>query len=73
METREVVILRELFKFSSYVQWTNKGRSWYANSGVRTYRTMALDAKGRVVLSGREFLRAEAEDSYPVTVYQVAE
>lgn len=60
-----------LFAFESQARWVNKAKSWYATCGVPTHRTLALDAKGRVCVSGREFMRATTEETYPIVVYEI--
>lgn len=62
---------RKLFEFTSEAQWANKARSWYGNCGVHLSRIVTIDAKGRIVVTGREFARATKDDSYPVSVYEI--
>ena len=66
----------ELFRFESKQQWVNKGKGWYESarlSGIPSHDTIALDARARVVRSGREFMRAEQDGAYPVIVYCLEE
>ena len=68
---RTVVLDRELFRFESYQRWVDKGKSWFVNCDVRSSRTLYLDAKGRVVLTGAEFMRAKDDDAYPIVAYDI--
>ena len=68
---RTITVGDPLFEFDSKQHWVNKGRSWYATCGYRLHEVIALDAIGRVVVSGKEFMRAEDEGTYPVTVYPI--
>lgn len=59
----------ELFRFETMQRWVSKGKSWYANCGARPVDTIAIDAAGRVVRYGAQFMRADREDTYPIVVY----
>ena len=61
----------EVFSFTSKQQWANKAHSWFKNSGLRPGEYIAIDAWGRVCTKGAEFMRAEEDDTYPVTVYRL--
>ena len=64
-------VKREMFRFESEIRWVNKAQSWFKNCGVPRHRYICTDAKGRVCVSGREFMRATAEDTYPIVVYEI--
>ena len=66
-----VKLKREMFSFSSKSQWVNKAASWFANCGVPKSRYLAIDTAGRVCVSGKEFMRAQDESTYPITVYEI--
>ena len=51
-------------EFTSYQQWVNKGASWLKSPEHR--RAMCIDALGRRVAIGADFMRARDEDSFPV-------
>lgn len=68
---RHVQVGPQVLEFTSFQQWVDKGKSWYANCGVRSHKLINLDAKGRVVVSGKEFMRARDDGSFPVTVYSI--
>lgn len=68
---RSVMLGAPLFSFDSLQQWVNKGRSWYATCGFGEYDIVTLDAIGRVVKKGAEFMRADREGTYPITVYPI--
>lgn len=50
--------------FDSYQQWVNKGASWLASPQYRG--AMCIDAKGRRVAMGADFMRARDENTFPV-------
>lgn len=66
-----VKVKRELFKFHSQQEWVNKGKSWYANCGVRQGFYLTVDAAGHVVHMGKCFMEATAQGLYPITVYEL--
>lgn len=64
-------VKREMFRFESEIRWVNKAQSWFKTCGVPRHRYICTDAKGRVCVSGREFMRATAEGTYPIVVYEI--
>lgn len=60
-----------MFEFSSFERWVNKAQSWFRNCGVRSDDTICLDSKGRVCLSGKQFMRARDDGSFPIKVYRL--
>lgn len=58
-----------LFAFHSKQQWINKAQGWF--SGLRKDSYIAIDAAGRICTMGKHFSRAEAESTYPITVYLI--
>ena len=60
-----------LFEFTTFGAWVGKAASWYRNAGVRIDNTIAVDAVGRVCVSGSEMMRARDEDTFPVRVYRI--
>ncbi len=66
-----VSLSRKMFEFKNELQWVNKARGWFESCGVPGHRHICLDAKGRVCVSGAEFMRATAEDTYPISVYEI--
>lgn len=60
-----------LLEFHSHTEWVNKATRWYRNCGVHSARTIAVDSVGRVCATGREFMRARDEGTFPVKVYEI--
>jgi len=69
MTTITVEIGEEMFRFTSEQQWVNKAQSWFASCGVMKGNFICIDASGRVCRSGREFMRATREGTYPIICY----
>ena len=64
-----VILGEELFSFSCFHQWVNKTHSWYRQHDANSNNSLAIDAKGRVCMRGKDFMRARDEESFPVKVY----
>ncbi len=71
MTERTLILGDELFSFSSEQDWINNAQSRYANCGVPKGYYITVDAAGRVCKIGKHFMRATAEETYPVTVYKM--
>lgn len=67
----KIKIKREMFRFNSKQEWINKAKRWFETSRVRKGNYICVDSIGRVVTCGAEFSRAEAEETYPVIVYEM--
>lgn len=69
-----VQALETMFAFESKQQWINKAQGWYGS--IPRYRRedfLTVDAVGRICTCGAHFSRAEADNTYPITVYRVNE
>lgn len=71
-ETHEVFCV-----FTSLAQWECKARSWLGgiSGGGTKYKSaekniVCIDSVGRLCKIGADFMRADAECTFPVTVYQ---
>ncbi len=66
----EITLGQKLFEFNSFEQWVNWARHLFGKAGLigGNYH-ICLDAKGRVCDSGKEFMRAQEDNSFPVAVY----
>lgn len=62
-----LVVGEELFEFRSYSQWVNKAASWF--SGCKPNECICIDSAGRICRTGKQFMRARDEDTFPVKVY----
>jgi hypothetical protein len=59
-----------LFEFASHAQWVNKASSWFRSYRVTGSDTICVDAKGRICRIGKQFMRAEKEQTYPIRVFE---
>lgn len=59
-----------LFEFATHAQWVNKASSWFRSYGVTGSDTLCVDAKGRICRIGKQFMRAEKEQTYPIRVFE---
>jgi hypothetical protein len=62
-----------MLEFSSFQQWVDHAASWFvrAKKEFCTNKYICLDNKGRVCMSGGEFMRADREGTFPVKVYSI--
>jgi hypothetical protein len=71
--------------FSSHIEWINKASSWLGRSKYcrddeldrrKEANVTCFDIKGRVAYSGKQFMEADKESTYPIRFFndaQVAE
>jgi hypothetical protein len=59
----------ELFRFESFADWRENARERFEATSVPSRDTVCIDAKGRTCARGEDFIRAEQEGSWPITVY----
>jgi len=64
-------VKEELFRFSDFDDWVNNAPERYVNGGIPPKYTVALDTGGRTCLSGKEFMTARDEGTFPVIVYSL--
>ncbi len=57
----------EVFEFSSYSQWVNKAASWFR--GFKPGECICIDKVGRICRTGKQFMRARDQDTFPIKVY----
>lgn len=59
------------FSFSSMGDWANQGQRIWRFHELRGDDAICVDRKGRVCRSGRDFVRAQQDDAYPINVYRL--
>jgi hypothetical protein len=67
----EIDLQKELFSFESEQDWINNAQGRYARCGVRRGEYITIDARGRILTKGAEFMRATRDEAYPVVVYDI--
>lgn len=60
----------QLFAFSSRREWINRGQRIWRVHRADSRNSICIDTKGRICTVGAHFMRAEADGSYPITVYR---
>lgn len=68
----QIEVESELFSFISQQDWVNKAQSRFRECGASSDNYICIDSVGRVCKKGKEFMRATAENTYPITVYKLA-
>jgi hypothetical protein len=60
----------ELFRFTDYEDWVNRAPGMFKKHRASSLDTICVDAKGRLCMKGKEFMRAKKENTYPIIVYR---
>jgi hypothetical protein len=73
MQTISISVGPELFTIPSFELWKYRAKEQFDGCGHHYRRTIAVDARGRVCATGREFMRARDSAAFPIRVYGIAE
>lgn len=65
-----VKVGEEAFRFNKFSDWINSAGSLFEIAELRGADALCVDAKGRVCLRGKEFMRARDDGSFPIVVYR---
>jgi hypothetical protein len=60
----------EVFSFSDFENWCDTARDKFAVAGLRGADSLCVDTQDRLCRSGKEFMRAQDDGSFPVRVYR---
>lgn len=66
----QVTLGEELFRFSQYSRWVNKAAGWFRRLEPGT-QYVCIDSKGRICQTGKQFIRADNEGTFPIVVYSI--
>lgn len=69
MPTITISIGPKLFEFTHFGQWVNKATMLFAQHGANSINAIAIDAKGRICSTGKDFRIAKETDAFPVSVF----
>lgn len=69
MPTITISIGPKLFEFAHFGQWINRATSLFAQHGANSTNAIAIDAKGRICSTGKDFRIARETDAFPVAVF----
>jgi hypothetical protein len=73
MQTISISVGPELFIIASFEVWKYRAKEMFEGCGHHPRRTVAVDSRGRVCVSYREFEFARDRGSFPIRVYGIAE
>lgn len=59
----------KLFEFTNFDNWCNTAKRKFKRAGISSGRSLCIDRQGRVCGWGEHFMKAQAEDAFPVSVY----
>ena len=60
----------EAFRFNKFSDWVNGAGSLFEIAELKDRDVLCVDARGRICLTGREFIRARDDNSFPIVVYR---
>ena len=66
----KVKVGAECFRFRTFSDWVNGAGSLFEIAKLRGEDVLCVDARGRICLSGKEFMRARDDGSFPIIVYR---
>ena len=64
-----VVVGEMLFEFSSFDCWVANASRWFTKSGFRGDDCICIDSINRICRTGKQFMRARDEGTFPIRVY----
>jgi hypothetical protein len=70
MQEITVTVGDEVFSFSDFENWCDTAKNKFMNAGLRGPDTLCMDTRGRLCKSGKEFMRARDDWSFPVRVFR---
>jgi hypothetical protein len=72
MDSNEITITvgPMLFQFDSFEHWVNHASTEFAKAAVAGHHCLCVDAKGRLLIMGKQFMRSRDDGSFPVKVYR---
>ena len=69
MQEVTIWVGNEVFEFADYDNWCDTAKVKFSRAGLRGDNAVCVDARGRICLSGKEFMRARDQGTWPVKVY----
>lgn len=71
MATRLTLTLGDLlFSFNSFDDWVNHAKQKFASAQVHDRDVLCIDGESRVCDTGKEFMRARDENTFPVRAFR---
>lgn len=68
--TLTVTVGEYLFEFRNFEHWVAKARSWFLIYRVRSDDCIGIDTEGRICPTGKQYMRARDEGTFPIRVYR---
>ena len=67
----KIILKREMFRFSCEQDWVNSAQYKFAECGVSKHNYICLDSDGNVCRCGKQFMKATANETYPIIAYEL--
>ena len=68
--TLTVTVGEYLFEFRSFEHWVAKASSWFRRHRARSDDCIGIDTAGRICPTGKQYMRASDEGTFPIRVYR---
>lgn len=68
--TLTVTVGEYLFEFRSFEHWVSKASGWFRSHRVRSDNCIGIDTAGRICPTGKQYMRARDEGTFPIRVYR---
>lgn len=68
--TLTVTVGEYLFEFRSFEHWVAKASGWFRSYRVRSDDCIGIDTAGRICPTGKQYMRARDEGTFPIRVYR---
>jgi hypothetical protein len=69
MQELKILVGDKVFEFFDFDDWCDTASKKFSNAGLSTANTICVDSLGRICLSGKEFMRARDEGTWPIKVF----
>jgi len=70
MHEIRVLVGDKVFEFTDFDNWCDTAKKKFENEGLLAANAVCVDSDGRICLSGKEFMRARDQGTWPVQVFK---
>lgn len=69
---KEITLGEKIFEFPTFNNWCNTAQRKFSSFfGHALTMTVCIDQKGRICTSGKQFMRARDDNSFPIEVFLI--
>ena len=67
----KIMVRGPVFSFPDFNNWCDTAKHKFRIAGLKDYEVLCVDDRGRACISGKEFMRARDDGSFPVNAYKI--